>query len=375
MSGQQIELAINGRFMHQSVTGVQRVARELTREIDHLVSTTHRQFRVRLICRSGTDVGDLNLRSIDVQYVPGPRNSFWEQIFLPFAVGKATLLCLGNTAPFALMGRRRSVALVIHDVSYRTFRNAYRLSYRIAHRLMLPIMLRWANPIFTVSNAERRVLTDIMPGAAERIHVAQNGNWRQQAPEPVALPSPDDREYALYVGSFSQRKNFSGVLAVAIRLAREDGLAFTFVGATGRILTPTPVEIPADVRDKIRFLGAVEDLDQLGAIYRKARCLVFPSFYESSPLPPIEAMHFGCPVVASSIPAMIERCGDAAEYCDPGSVDSIVAAVRRITRDQNRAAELAARGLSWQAQFSWRRQAAAMLDEVERVYQQQSSGR
>lgn len=367
MPGQRIELAINGRFMHQAVTGVQRVARELTREIDHLISTSHREFSVRLICRTGTDVSDLELKNIRIDYVEGVRNSMWEQMALPGAVGDATLLCLGNTAPVSMLLRRRPVAIVIHDVSYRKFPSAYRLSYRMVHGVMLPLMLKRGNPIFTVSNAERAVLADIEPGAAERIVVAQNGSWRRERMNSQDLPPIAERRYALFVGSLSQRKNVAGLVEVAIRLAREQGLAFKFVGAVGTILVPTPINIPQDVRDKIEFLGPIEDLDRLEDLYRHARCLVFPSFYESSPLPPMEAMHFGCPVVASSIPSMIERCGDAAEFCDPGDIESIVTAVRRVTEDDVHAADLAARGLAWERNFSWRKQATTILDSLRKA--------
>ena len=107
------------------------------------------------------------------------------------------------------------------------------------------------------------------------------------------------------------------MLAVGIAMARERGIPLVLVGSSGAFLSPLPVSIPDDVKHLIRLEGQVEDLGRLGDLYRNARCLLFPSFYEASPLPPLEAMHFACPVVASDIPSMRERCGDAAAYCDP----------------------------------------------------------
>ena len=46
----RIPLTINGRFLAQPTTGVQRVARELSREIDALVASGEAEFDVRLVC-------------------------------------------------------------------------------------------------------------------------------------------------------------------------------------------------------------------------------------------------------------------------------------------------------------------------------------
>ncbi|MFX5187512.1 hypothetical protein ABTC69_18380, partial [Acinetobacter baumannii] len=82
--------------------------------------------------------------------------------------------------------------------------------------------------------------------------------------------------YVLYVGSLSSRKNISGVLAVAIRLAREDGVTTQLVGASSDILTPIAANIPDDVRDKVRLVGPVTELSALADLYRDAACLLFP---------------------------------------------------------------------------------------------------
>jgi glycosyltransferase involved in cell wall biosynthesis len=167
--------------------------------------------------------------------------------------------------------------------------------------------------------------------------------------------------YLLYVGSLSRRKNIHGVLAVAIRLAREDGLATLIVGGGSDILAPITEEIPADIAHLVRFTGPVTDLAALGRLYRNAACLLFPSFYEASPLPPVEAMHFGCPVVVSAIPAMTERCGTAAVYCDPHCVDGMAAAVRQVMRDP---ADRAARGRRHSEHWTWRDQAGQVLTAI-----------
>ena len=165
----------------------------------------------------------------------------------------------------------------------------------------------------------------------------------------------------IYVGSLSRHKNFNGVFEAACRLVRKRDFYFVFVGGLeGGIVAPD-LKIAQDVSRNITFAGRVDDAT-LFRYYRGAACFLFPSFYEASGLPPLEAMAFGCPTVVSDIPALKERCGDAAIYCDPYDVESITAAVERIMDDGDLRAKLRALGYQRAASFTWEDCAARTLD-------------
>ena len=74
---------------------------------------------------------------------------------------------------------------------------------------------------------------------------------------------------------------------------------------------------------QIRYLYYVDN-PALIDLYRSGTFLLYPSFYEASGLLHNEAMTFDCPVVVSDLPVMHEPCGDAALYCDPHDIASIV---------------------------------------------------
>jgi glycosyltransferase involved in cell wall biosynthesis len=359
-----LDLAINGRFLTQPITGVQRVAREITREIDRLMTEGVLVGRVRLICQKGAKLGDLDLSHIVPHEVAAGPGHLWEQLVLPFAVGNSVLLCLGNTAPIASLVQGKPVAVMVHDLSYRIYPGAYRRYYRLGHASILPLLLRYAKPLITVSETEKATLMKLGAGRGD-IVVAQNGGWRDIRAEAPVPAGRSDGGYGLYVGSFSQRKNVHGLLAAITELVRADGMRFVLVGSTGSFLSPTSLDLPEDVKAHVTFRGHVENVEELAAIYRGANCLIFPSFYEASPLPPLEAMHFGCPVVASDIPSVRERCGDATQYCDPADVASIVAAVRRVLGDKQLANSLVEAGYRRAKQFSWRAQALTVVRAIE----------
>jgi glycosyltransferase involved in cell wall biosynthesis len=90
----------------------------------------------------------------------------------------------------------------------------------------------------------------------------------------------------------------------------------------------------------VTWLGGVTD-EELAALYRGARCLVYPSLYEGFGIPVAEAIACGCAVVTSRGSAMEEFAGPDATYVDPLDVGSIRDGIARATAPRPR------RGASW----------------------------
>jgi glycosyltransferase involved in cell wall biosynthesis len=207
--------------------------------------------------------------------------------------------------------------------------------------------------VITVSESECQAIIAHYPTAASRLHVIANGGLPTGITSHAANKMNPRGGYVLYVGSLSKRKNFPRLAQVACRLARERGFRFVFVGDNSKSLTTFGVDIPDDIKSFITFAGAVEDPMALASYYRNAACLLFPSLYESSGLPPIEAMACGCPVVVSDIPALRERCGDAAIYCNPHEIESIAAETIKVMDDAALRLKLRRLGYQRAATFTW----------------------
>lgn len=58
---------------------------------------------------------------------------------------------------------------------------------------------------------------------------------------------------------------------------------------------------------------------ELEWLYKKASLFIYPSFAEGFGLPPVEAMKYGTPVLASATSSIMEVCGDAVMYFCPYS--------------------------------------------------------
>ena len=86
---------------------------------------------------------------------------------------------------------------------------------------------------------------------------------------------------------------------------------------------------PLAARGLVRPLGYVAD-DHMQGLYREAKALLIPSWYEGFGLPALEAMSQGCPVICSDRTSLPEVAGTAACYIDPAQPATIAAAMDRL---------------------------------------------
>lgn len=366
-------LVINGRFLVQDISGVQRVAREIVLEFDKSVRRGDFPYQSVVIVKPpGECVVDLDLMCIPIVEFGRGSGHFWEQVWLPIASRSSTLLCLANSAPLmALLCRTIRTLCLVHDLSFAYFPEAYAFRYRALYRLLSPAIMIGADVVATVSAAERdAILRHYRCLPIRELSVLQNGGS-----EVASVPTSDadgspvvsglPREYVLYVGSLTRRKNADALPRLASALWSRYAMPLVVVGGGGH--TFAAVSGPQDASQgslgsALVQLGQINDNRALADIYRGASCFVFPSFYEASPLPPIEAMACGIPVVVSDIPSLRERCGDAALYVDPSDGSSILAGVCRVLDDGALRSSLVKKGAERARGFTWRRQSDQLLN-------------
>ena len=96
-------------------------------------------------------------------------------------------------------------------------------------------------------------------------------------------------------------------------------------------------------RDRFELLPYVST-EELNRLYECAYCFVYPSLNEGFGYPPLKAMGYGTPVVASSATSIPEVCGDAAGYFSPTNIDDMANRILRVELDKEYYTSLAARG-------------------------------
>ena len=86
-------------------------------------------------------------------------------------------------------------------------------------------------------------------------------------------------------------------------------------------------------KDRFELMGYV-DKDTLESLYKGAYALVYPSLNEGFGYPPLEAMKYGTPVIASPFASITEVCGDAVLYANPYSIEEIANRILQVEQKE-----------------------------------------
>ena len=224
--------------------------------------------------------------------------------------------------------------LTVHDLAILRAPEAFPRWHRLYGRAGLRRVLQSADAIVAVSEFTRDETVELAGVPAQRIRVVPHGV------DAVFVPSGPAAEgdYVLAVATLEPRKNLVRVVGAV----REAGVELRVVGARGW----GGVEVDG-------WVGELPDTE-LAALYRGARCLLYPSLYEGFGLPVLEAMACGTPVVTSVATAMEEVVAGAAVLVDPLDVASIAHGIHEAS---SRRDELVAAGRMRASTFTWERTA------------------
>jgi glycosyltransferase involved in cell wall biosynthesis len=351
---------INGRYLTQRMTGVQRYAYEIVAALDEILSQeadfSSSAPRLRLVLPSGARKPDLS--KVDVKQTSVGSGHFWDQFVLPLYAGTG-VLSLGNIGP--LLKKRQIVC--IHDTNVFIQPESYSAGFGFAYRTLLPLVGSRAMRVATVSQFSKDMLVRYGICRKEKIFVAPNGHehalkWDASRAQATIIKELQ-RPYVLLLGSRARHKNIEVVLRQADGLDAA-GIDLVVVGGASSIFSETKSEFQ---RPNIHYAGYVSD-DDLAALYEGALCLTFPSTTEGFGIPPLEAMARGCPVISSNAPSLVEVGGDAIVHVNPNDGDGWRDAIIGLSCSENLRATMSAKGRKRAARFSWKRSAETYLEEI-----------
>ena len=350
-------IAINGRFLTQPVTGVQRYARELIFTLDAMLASGELQRPdqpIELLApRALSETPPLQF--LQLRKIGRLRGQLWEQLELPIFCRDKVLFTPCGGAPLL----HRDHVFVLPDAAVfatpHAYTRAYGAWYRWHHR-------RAANlpnlRLITVSEFSRNELARYLNLDPSRITVIPLGHEHALRPKPqpeiLARLSLDRGQYLLAVGSSNPNKNFRGLLQAFNILKQEHPEAAKHLQLViaGRADTRIYGTDRLQQQDVIQT-GYITD-GELRALYESAACFVFPSFYEGFGLPLLEAMALGCPVASSNAASLPALGADATIYFNPHSSQEMAKTIARAILDTTLRTELSKKGRNQAEEFQWR---------------------
>jgi glycosyltransferase involved in cell wall biosynthesis len=333
-------IAVNGRFLSQPITGVQRYAHELLSALDRLLSAGEVEFvPVTVFTTHGTKALP-QWSALNVRPIGRFSGQLWEQIDLAFHARGQLLFTPCGGAPIA----QRDHVLTIHDAGTFSTPGSYTRLYRTYYNFLETILARSARHLVTISQFSRHELSRHLRVSEEKISVAPSAaeHVLRFGEDPSVLSRHGLRSggYVLSVASGNPNKNLRGLIDAA-RFFESAGLCLAIAGGTNSAIFSDG----APPGRTVKKLGFVND-SELRTLYENAACFVLPSFYEGFGMPPLEALTLGCPVVVSRAASLPEVFGSAATYCDPYSSEDIARQVIRVAGGDHPSREDAAKHAS-----------------------------
>ena len=309
---------INGKFLCQKTSGVQRYAREVTLGIDRLVSSWG-DLKFVLIAPTQDYDESFKTENIEIIKIDAAPSYKYEQLTLPKYLKKKEgyLLNLANVAPIKL--KKRNI-FTLHDTAFYSHPEFFTKKFVFVYKFITQRTLPKSKLVFTVSKFSKREILDHFKVNEDDIYVVPNAVAEDfgthHKPIKEEFKEIVKNEFFFSVGSWSKNKNMAYVCQLA---QKNKDKMFVISGDKAKAFAELEIDIP----DNVHFLGRLDD-DELAFFYSKAKGFIFPSIYEGFGIPPIEAIHCGCRcIIASNIPTLKEILEDTANYIDPHDYDNL----------------------------------------------------
>ena len=141
------------------------------------------------------------------------------------------------------------------------------------------------------------------------------------------LPLNPNRKHILCVGRLVESKNVHHLISAFKKLHVEAELHLCGTGSEMQALKDQSAQLPF-----IHFHGFVSDA-LLWSLYRQCDLVAYPTGFEGFGMPPMQALYFGKPCLASDLAVFRSIYGDMLEYFPLGNVDALAQSIDRLLSD------------------------------------------
>lgn len=261
----------------------------------------------------------------------------------------------------------------IHDLMHRyeaRFPEVGEASEYCSREQMFSTFCRTAAAILVDSNVGKQHVSEIYHPDPEKIFILPfiPSPLAEKAEKPQNFPLAEGQKYLFYPAQLWLHKNHANLLRAVKKLLPELDIHCIFTGTTDKsgAFLYNQLLHELDLEKNVHHLGYVSD-NETRWLYEHARCMIMPSFFGPTNIPPLEAMLAGCPVAVSDIYAMRERYGDASLYFDPHNVTEIAAVIQRLWTDDNLCQEMIKHGYAQASTWTQTDFEARFLDILHHV--------
>lgn len=310
-----MKYAINGKFLSQEVTGVQRYARELLNELDKIICSDQ-------VCIIYADDAKnipayKNIKKIKI----GKKvNTYWLQVLFPFYCKRKGYVSINlcGSGPLIAPG-----IVCMHDIGFVHYPHFVSKKFYYWGLLQIWNSVNRAKGLITVSEFSRNDINSLYPKTKGRMVIIQNA-WQHmlkvQEDTSVLTEFGDitKQNYYFAMSSLSPNKNINWIIETAKKNINEQ---FVVAGNINlKVFGDMNLQLPKNVI----LIGYISD-QQAKTLMKNCKAFLFPTFFEGFGIPPMEALACGAEkIVVSDNKCMHEIYRDSAYYINPfESIDSM----------------------------------------------------
>lgn len=223
--------------------------------------------------------------------------------------------------------------------------------------------------IITISESSKRDIIECYNIPPDKIKVIYIGAYNKGTIDYDSISDNikkiTQKRYIVAVSTMREYKNIDGLVDAFLAykdIHKKDEIKLVLVGKND--MSTDIGKFIAEAQDKCKDIiltGYVTD-NELSFLYKNCLASAFVSLYEGFGLPVLESMSFGKTVICSNRSSLPEVGGNAVEYCNPESKDSIVGALENIVLNEKHRQQLEEVSLIQASKFSYEKTAKETIE-------------
>jgi len=329
---------------------------------------------------SGKDYKSLNkYENVQVSISSRKHHRFWEQYYIPDILKnkKIDLYHVPQNGIGLSQNKNSLYVATIHDLIPYIMPETVGRGYLTKFISQMPQIISSIDKIITVSEWSKKDIMRIFgvpEGKIKVTHLAADDMFvpidKLAAQNHIKERYNVDRNFILYLGGFSPRKNVKSILIAFSMIYKDLSKDYKIViigSAKDDHQFLIKLSHSLGIGEKVLFTGYVP-YDDLPYFYNAADIFVYPSLYEGFGLPTLEAMCCGTPTITSNVSSLPEVVGDGALMINPFDTEELSKAMAEVLEKDDLKADLINRGLKRAENFKWEKTAQETLKAYEEVY-------
>lgn len=238
--------------------------------------------------------------------------------------------------------------IVIHGLEYEVFPQAYSL-FRFWHlAIFTKLSAIWASTIITPTQSTKEDLSNEYGINSDKIKVIPSGipDNKIDSQDKIRKSISELREssYILVIGRKELRKNIITIIKAfnIVKLSNPE-LKLILAGGNGygykEILNTIS---KSNYKKDIINLNNINNLEKL-TLYKEAKMLLYPSYYEGFGFPILEALQQGITVIASDIPSSREVGNSMIKYVEVDNIESWANIIIKVLKSKSTPVDIKSR--------------------------------